>query len=58
MFIDVNNKDITILQDVFSSGRNTKYSHNINVSFTSDNYSPICLSGETIARYITKDRTI
>lgn len=58
IFIDTNNDDITILQDTFSSGGgSTKYSSNVNVMFTSDDYSPLCLSGALIARYITKDNT-
>ena len=55
-FIDATNEDIIILQDIFSSvGSNTKYSKNIEVKFNSEEYSPLCLSGETTARYLTKD---
>ena len=54
-FIDQSNKDIVVLQNIFSTTNSVKYSTDVKLVFTSEEYSPICTTGETIGRYIAKD---
>lgn len=56
-FIDSSNDDITILQDIFSTGGSTKYSSDIKVTFSAESYSPLCLSGAIIGRYIAESNS-